>query len=232
MRILVHQKTEPISLTERIYRELRLSIITGKLPGGTRLIESTLAHEMGASRTPIREALQRLSQEELVYSIPHLGFIVEDMSEADIQDLFATRMEIELLVGRWALPKITEDEIDQLKNNLDQTDTVIENDQTDKMIDLDIEFHHIIYKATRSKSLYQISKNISDHTLKFRLACIHIPEIAKRARDDHRSIYNAFKSKDPKKVETAITDHLMVVKGDIIDFLKRVREEEFLAQDI
>lgn len=232
MKILVHQKTEPISLTERIYRDLRLSIITGKLPGGTRLIESTLAHKMGASRTPIREALQRLSQEKLVYSIPRLGFIVEDMTEADIQDLFATRMEIELLVGRWALPKITEDEIDQLKNNLDKTDTVLKNNQTDKMIDLDIEFHHIIYKATRSKSLYQISKNISDHTLKFRLACIHIPEIANRARDDHRSIYNAFKSKDPKKVEATITDHLMVVKSDILDFLKRVREEKFLAQDI
>jgi len=60
------------------------------------------------------------------------------------------------------------------------------------MMDLDAEFHQIIYRAARSKTLYKISQTLSDHTLRFRLACIHVPEIALRAKQGHMKIFQAF----------------------------------------
>ncbi|MBW1720461.1 MAG: GntR family transcriptional regulator [Deltaproteobacteria bacterium] len=232
MKITVPSKMDEMSLTERVYRDLRNAIITGQIPGGTRMIEAALADQMGVSRTPVREALKRFAQEGLVYSIPRAGYVVEDLSDEDVEDLFAVRTAIEQIVARWALPKITDEEISLLKKNLDETDEVLRSGRTEKMIDLDIEFHHIIYKACRSKRLYLISKNLGDHTLKFRIACIHIPEIAERARDDHKKIYQAIAARDPVETEKAISAHLMVVKEDILSFLKRSREKQFIRQGL
>jgi len=103
---------------------------------------------------------------------------------------------------------------------------------TDKMTDFDIEFHGIIYKATRSKALYQICQTLSDHTLKYRMALIHIPEMARKTRDGHYQIFKAIRSGDSTEVDEAIRVHLDLARADIIDLLERRRQEAFLAKDL
>lgn len=219
------------SITDQTYNDLRRAIITGKIAPGTRLVESTLAEEMGVSRTPIREALRQLSIEGLLYIIPRAGYVVEELTERDIQDLFETRAAIEQVAAKAAVMRITDKEMARLEENLRQSKQAIESGATEKMIDLDTEFHNIIYKAARSKYLYRICQNLSDHTLKFRIAAIHIPEIAKRASEDHSKIYKALKSKDPQKVEDATASHLKVVKKDVLLTLEKMREETFMTSD-
>ena len=191
MKILKATKKDPNSLTQRVYKSLRSAIITGKITGGTRLVESNLAADMQVSRTPVREALHKLALEGLLYSIPRAGYIVEEMSDDDVQDLFTTRMAIEQLAARQALEKITAAEFDRLELNLKQTDEALAMGRTDKMTNLDMEFHGILYKATRSKTLYQICRTLSDHSLKYRMALIHLPQIAKKTRDGHYQIFEA-----------------------------------------
>jgi DNA-binding GntR family transcriptional regulator len=212
------------SLREQVYNDLRMAILRGKIVSGTRLVESVLAVEMGVSRTPIREALHKLDLEELVYSMPRVGYIVNDMTEYDIEDLFLTRTAIEQLAARWALEKITPEEIERLEDNLKKTERILSNGLTKKMIDLDTEFHEIICKASRSKRLYQISQILRDHMLKFRISCLHILEIAERARDGHFEILKAIKSKDPQKTDDSILQHMLETKKDILNYMKRLRE--------
>ena len=209
-----------------------MSIIKGEIPDGSRLVESTLAKELNTSRTPVRDALQRLAQEGLVKPMARIGYMVEEMSEADIEDLFATRMIIEQLAIQWALDKITEKELERIENNLLETEKIIKSGKTHKMIDLDREFHDLCCKASRSKRLYGISKTLSDHTLKFRLACIHIPEIADRALKGHYKIFDAIRAKDIRQVEEAVQNHLTVTKKDILNFLRDLKQEEFFTQKI
>ena len=228
MKVLKSTKLNSRSLTTRVYDELRKSILTGKIKEGTRLVESTLAADMQVSRTPIREALHKLALEGLLYSIPRAGYIVEVMSDYDIQDLFSTRMTIEQIAARKAVEKISESELEQLENNLKRTDEVLEIGQNEKLTDLDIEFHGIIYKATRSKTLYQICQTLSDHTLKYRIALIYIPEFAQKTRDGHHKILGAILSKDVSKVDEAIQSHLELAKTDIMDLMERKRQEAFL----
>ena len=215
------------SISQQIYKELRMEILTGKITGGTRLAESTLAKEKGVSRTPAREALQQLAKEELLHAIPRAGYVVQELSERDIMDLFETRLSIEIVAGQTALENISDAEIVQLKNNLVKTKAAIESESLENMIDLDTEFHDIIYKATRSKYLYRICMTLSDYTLKFRQSVIIIPEVAKRAENDHLVIYNAFKSRDSKKIQAAIKSHLGVVITDILAYLAKLRHESF-----
>ncbi len=219
--------TKTQSISEQVYEELRMEILTGKIVGGTRLAESTIAKEKGMSRTPAREALQMLVKEELLQAIPRAGYVVQELSERDIMDLFETRKSIELVAGQTALENITDAELLQLKNNLVATKAAIETESFENMVDLDIEFHDIIYKATRSKYLYRICMTLSDYTLKFRQSVIIIPAVAKRAERDHSMIYNAIKSRDSKKIEAAINSHLGVVKLDILEYLAKLRHESF-----
>ena len=231
MQILKSTKSEASSLTERVYQDFRRKIITGAIPGGTRLVETTLAAKLKVSRTPVREALHKLALEGLLYSIPRAGYIVEEMSDHDIQDLFKTRTAIEEIVVKWAMEKITPQELELLEKNLQKTDEVIKSGQTQMMMNLDNEFHQIIYKAARSKTLYKISQTLSDHTYKFRLACIHIPDIARRAKEGHLAIYEAIRSKDPQKAQKAVEDHLITVRKDILDHLEKLRQDSLVTEN-
>jgi DNA-binding GntR family transcriptional regulator len=229
MKIFKPANSEKSSLTEKVYRDLRHGIITGTIPGGTRLVETTMASQMKVSRTPVREALHKLALEGLLYSIPRAGYIVEEMSDHDIQDLFTTRTAIEQIVVKWAIAKITPEELQRLEMNLQKTDEVLKSGATQKMMDLDNEFHQIIYKAARSKTLYKISQTLSDHTFKFRLACIHVPDIARRAKEGHLEIYKALRAKDPQKAEMAVEAHLNIVKKDILDHLEKLRQDSLVT---
>ncbi len=232
MKIVKATKQDPNSLTQRVYKDLRLAIITGKITGGSRLVESTLAAQMQVSRTPVREALHKLALEGLLYSIPRAGYIVEEMSDEDVQDLFTTRMAIEQLAARQALEKITTEELDRMKLNLEQTDAALAVGRTDKMTELDIAFHGILYKATRSKTLYHICRTLSDHSLKYRMALIHLPEIAKKTRDGHYRIFEALRSGVAEEVDAAIESHLQLAKKDIKLLLEQQRQEAFIAEDL
>ena len=229
MKVLKTIQKETNSLTERVYRELRSAIITGKIGGGTRLVESSLAADMKVSRTPVREALHTLSLEGLLYSIPRAGYIVEEMSDYDVQDLFTTRMTIEQIAACQAMERISAEELKQLDLNIQQTDAVLASGLTAKMADLDMEFHGIIYKAARSRALFQICQTLSDHTLKYRMALIHLPEMSLKARDGHHRIYEAILSGISSQVRDAIQSHLQLAQEDIMDLLERRRHEALIS---
>ena len=228
MKIFKPVEKEESSLTEQVYRNLRHGIITGAISGGTRLVETGLASELKVSRTPVREALQKLALEGFLYSIPRAGYIVEDTSETDIKDLFTTRTAIEKIAVKWAIEKITPEELQRLEMNLQKTDDILQSGATESMMDLDAEFHQIIYRAARSKTLYKISQTLSDHTLRFRLACIHVPELAERARQGHLKIFQAIQARDSTAAEEMVEDHLDTVTNDILNHLEKMRQDAFV----
>lgn len=75
-------------LGQEVYAALKESIVTGELRPSQRLIEENLAAEMGASRTPVREAIQKLESEDLVIKLPKGGFIVRPLTAQDIEEVF------------------------------------------------------------------------------------------------------------------------------------------------
>ncbi len=229
MPILKTGKPADGSLTDRVYRRLRQEIITGSIPSGTRLWETTLAGRLKVSRTPVREALHKLALEGLLTFFPRAGFLVAEMSVHDITDLFSTRTEIELVAVRWAIRNIKAEELDSLEQNIKKTQAALRNNATGSMIDLDAEFHAIIYKAARNKTLYLIADTLSDHTLKFRKACIHIPAVAQRAKSGHNDIFQAIKAKDEHRAEEAVRAHLDQVQEDILACLERLRKDSMFV---
>lgn len=220
------------SLTDQVYQEIRRAIITGQIAGGSRLNESILAAEMAVSRTPVREALHKLAQEKLLHSIPRAGYIVEEMSDDDIRDLFKTRMAIEKLAAVWATEHITDEELQRMEDNLKRASEVLKSGLTQEMVGLDTEFHGIIYRASRSKNLFRICNTLSDHTLKYRIALMHIPELALKTCEDHMAIFKALRSRDLERLDQVIESHMQQAETNIIRQMKRLRAEVFASSPI
>jgi DNA-binding GntR family transcriptional regulator len=221
-----------IPLKEKVYKTLRYDILTGKIPGGTHITESSIANRLDVSRTPVREALQRLTQEKLITALPRAGYIIEDMSNDDIQDLFSARFDIEVLVVRKAAQYITPDELAMMKENIEKTKEVIQSNDLRKITALDFEFHSIIHKAARSKTFFRICKNLGDLTLKYRHGLNVMPEVWVEAIENHTMIYKALLAKDEDNAAKAVAKHAEQVKSQLVDILKKVRSDSFFKEEI
>ncbi len=101
---------------ERAYQEVRQRILDGRLPAGHRLKEHALARELGISRTPVRDALSRLSVEGLLDFRPNLGATVAVWSAVQIEQMFRIRAMLEPFAAEIAASEISETEVAELRD--------------------------------------------------------------------------------------------------------------------
>lgn len=220
MKLSKSLKDDSTSVTQRIYKKIRMAILTGEIPAGERLVELDLAAKMQSSRTPVREALQKIASEGLIYSIPRAGYIVGEISEIDLQEIFEARIAIEQAAAKLALEHITPDEIEMIKANIEESEKTIKRGLKDQMVDFDTEFHDILCGASRNNRLIQFSQTLRDHLLRYRMIALRIPRMAKGATAEHKQIFKALQSKDSKKLEETIHFHLERSKEHILTCLK------------
>ena len=106
---------EVLNVSERCYTRLRRSIVDGRYRPHQRLVETDLAKELTASRTPVRQALQRLELEGLVAGSRH-GWIVRQHSALDIQHIYDVRIALEGYASRLATERASDDHLDYISS--------------------------------------------------------------------------------------------------------------------
>jgi DNA-binding GntR family transcriptional regulator len=205
----------PPTIREEVYKILRQKILTGEAPPGTKLIEVKLAQEINTSRTPVREALHKLEMENLVESIPRVGYVVRKIGTQDVDEICEIRFSLESLAAKWASEKITSNQLARLEEIISETDRAIRLNETTPVIDLDTEFHDIICHASGSKRLIVMSQTLRDHMLWFRIKGLSIAHIAERANQGHRLIIDAIKSKNFSEIESAVWFHMDQTRKDL-----------------
>jgi DNA-binding GntR family transcriptional regulator len=214
-------RIRPINpIRERVYSQLRKAVLSGKIPTHERLVETQLASQLGTSRTPIREALHKLELENLVSSIPRVGYVVKGLSEEDIKDICEIRSAIEGLAVKRAISQITEKNLERLRRNIEESQQTIHQKRMERMVVFDTEFHDILCQASGSKRIHELSQSFREYMLKFRMECLRIPEIASKAVLAHERIYQAICDRDLIKAQKYIDDHLREVREDIINYYR------------
>jgi len=116
-------KAPPEGDVERVYRQLREWLITAQLPPGQFLSDAVLAEKCNTSRTPVREACSRLSQDKWLSLIPRKGYLVKPISVRDIVELYEFRKLLECFAAEKVAQAATPESITQLK-----TIVAVEND--------------------------------------------------------------------------------------------------------
>ena len=217
------QLEQPPTIREEVYKYLRHKILVGEIGPDERLIEARLAEEIGTSRTPVREALHKLEMENLIQSIPRVGYAVREITEAELDEILQIRLALETLSAKWAASRIGTDDLSRLEEIIELTDRSIENGDLKAVIELDGEFHDIISKASQSRRLEEMSQTLRDHMLRLRLKGLNIPEIAIKSNQGHRKIVKALKKKDPKEIEVAVNYHLNGTRKSVSE---RIRSKD------
>ena len=161
------------SLREEVYDSLKKSILHGKLKGGQRLIEEQLAHQIGISRTPVREAFHRLERDELVTRLPKGGFAVREFTKEDVEEIFGIRSALESYAVFLATFHISPEKISNLEKKIVETEKALKSRDNDKVVQLHTEFHDLLYKSCKSNKLIEMINNFRDYFYRYRPALLH-----------------------------------------------------------
>ena len=205
----------PSSIREEVFKIIRKMIINGEVAPGSKLVESQLAAELGTSRTPIREALHTLEKENLIESIPRVGYVVREITEEEAEEIIEIRIAIETLAAKRASQKISEEELKELYNIVTLADECISNNDTEALVNLNTRFHEGICKASHSRRILEIALGLRDHMLMLRNRTQVIGQIALENNEGHRKILQAIEQSDFDAIEKTVRSHLDLTRRDM-----------------
>ena len=206
---------QPLSIREQVYKRISELIVSGRLAPSERIAENKLAMQLGVSRTPVREALHILEMEGFLEAIPRVGYKVKEIRWEEVEEICEIRKVNETLAARWALERITPEELSSLEDNLDAAEAEVKSGTTKRFIDRDADFHEILVRASGSQRLIEICQILRRHMRRYRVESLSKPESVMRAIESHRHILERLKERDAAAVEEVIRDHLDFVKRDI-----------------
>jgi len=214
------QLVEHSNLSEKIYEILKNQVINEELKPGERLLDDKLASKFGVSRTPVREALTRLSSQGLVEIIPRSRMYVKRLNRKDVEEIYEIRRLLEGLATRQAAPVIDNKKLKQLSLLLDKAKRSLDSDDRQTCIDLDIRLHDVILKNCQNSRLISIMNNLNTLIHVFRVRVARNKEKAGQALKEHEAILEAIKARDAEKAEKMMMEHIEESKKYIFSNLE------------
>ncbi len=205
----------PVSMRHRVYESLRDRILRGEIPARTRLVEGRLSQEIGASRTPVREALHLLEREGLVESFPRGGYRVRGIEWSEVEEICEIRVSSETLAARWAIERMGAADLAALEGNVGRAEVELREGRWDQFAERDGEFHEILVRASGSRRLLELCRTLRRHMLRYRVESLGEPEAVSIALGGHRRIVRCVREKDAAGAAGAIRRHLEDAKEGI-----------------
>jgi len=210
-------------LSEQVYASIKGAIIGGEFEPGRRLIEETLAEDAKTSRTPVREALQKLEKEGLIYRLPETGLAVKAVSEEEVDEVFGIRGVLEGYAGFLATGRIERDELTSLEEIIALEEACLENMNPEEFIRLDGEFHDVLYKAAKDTRLYSLLNDLRDYMYRYRVIILRSQGKPQLAVEDHKEMVASIRSKNPRRVARLVRKHMTRGK-DVIK--RKIRQDQ------
>lgn len=204
-------------LREIVYEELKRQILMGKITPGMRMMEVELAEEMGVSRTPVREAIRKLEKEGLVTIEPRRGAYASDISVKDMVDVLEVREDLEGFAAFLAADRITQAEVDELREITENYSEAVRNNDTEKMITFDERFHKKIVASSGNKTLIQLSETVQELALRFRY--LYYDDFSRYVNMpvEHKEIIDALTSGNGDMARQSADDHVKKLKEFVIN---------------
>ncbi len=205
---LFDQKKENKSLTSIIFEKIREDILNGMYDPGEKIVEAKLADELGVSRTPVREALKQLELDGLVENIPNRGVIVKGVTAQDIKDIYTIREAIEGIAAKWSVERMSQEELDSLKEIYELMEFYTFKNDVDKIFELNTRFHELIYMATNSRFLEHVLRDFQLFIKTTRYESLKSEGRMENTLKEHKEILDAFINRDQETAVKKIIEHI------------------------
>ncbi len=194
------------SRAESLYLTVKDMAILFEFKPGERINEVELAQRLGASRTPLREALNRLVAEGFLVLKQDRGFFCRDLKPREMYELYQFRAVLEVAAIRLACEQATEQEVADLANFLDETGPQEGGRSSEEMVALDEQFHEKIMALSRNMEMSRTLKNINARIKYFRW--VDMDSKREGTQQEHRAIVQALVARDADLAARLMQAHI------------------------
>jgi DNA-binding GntR family transcriptional regulator len=195
------------SVVDRVYEQLKAMSVSFELKPGERLNEGELAKRLGVSRTPLREALNRLNTEGFLRFTPGKGFFCRELDAHEIFDLYELRKSIEVASVRLAVKRAKDEDVDALLAFLDATGPDPGERSSIELVELDETFHERLMAMSDNAEMLRVLRNVNAR-IRF-VRWIDMDRINRaNTQAEHRSVLHALKARDEATCVYVLERHI------------------------
>jgi DNA-binding GntR family transcriptional regulator len=210
------------NLTTLAHKSIKDYILEGRLDEDTRLTEELLSEQLGISKSPIREALNRLEAEGLIRIEARRGAYLRSLSIKEVADLYDLREALETHAVRTG--QFSDELLKELQSSVKRQRQYLKLNEKSKYIDEDMSFHAALARATGNATLCGVLENLRNQIWLLRRKTYDLS--SSTASDYHETIVNALEAKDSERAERAMSEHISDVRKKLVDNLVRQEQVE------
>jgi DNA-binding GntR family transcriptional regulator len=204
------------TMQEAVVAHIRNLILSGQLVPGQRLLQEELAEELGVSRTPIREALQRLAHEGLVSISSFKGASVARFSGSDLLELYSVRIALESYAAYLAAQNITDAELGQLENLMKEMGEAFQDKDFEHLLEAHHKLHASIYAAAGRQGLYDHILKYLDLANLYQRMALSLGRGASDPIKEHIDILETLRRRDAEAAGRILRTHLELTMGELL----------------
>jgi DNA-binding GntR family transcriptional regulator len=196
-----------VVLSDRVKEYIVEAVLSGQFKPGDRIVESSLARELGVSQAPVREAIRDLVLLGFLESEPYKGTSVRSFTYEELWETYTVRAALESLAARLATTHLTDEDAARLQHILDEMMEAARHQDRDHLVQLDNRFHETILQIARNQTLHQLWKTLQFGTwsiVTYRKSSYDPAYLAAR----HVELLSALRSGDPEKAAHAMQHHI------------------------
>lgn len=215
---------EAISSSEATYNSVKSLILSGRARPGCKLVHQDLATYLNVSRTPVREALERLYQEGFVTRIPRRGFYVAKMTHDEALELYSAREALEAQALRETLARgpLPSSVIDDLKNLVRKYDHLLQEHLIKERVVTDVNFHiRLASQAGNGYIVRILVQTFERLTLKRRIEGYR-SDRGEQANQEHRELIAALENNEAADAESILRHHIRRGRDALLNSLREV----------
>ena len=191
----------------QVYDIIKQKILSGELESGERIYENKLSQMLGVSRSPIREALRMLEQDEFLV-VNDSGLIVNPMDFQDMEEIYQCRMAVEPFAAKLAVATIDKERIEKLQECVDSAKEYHSKKKFNKVIEANTSFHSLVVTDCGNNRLKGFIEKISLLAILSRVSefqCYQRDEVYLK---EHQAVIDALKDRNEKLVEDSLRNHI------------------------
>lgn len=212
------------NITDEVYAALRDAIMSRRLAPGQRVHVDDLRLQLGVSRTPLKDALNRLAMQGLVTVAPRRGTFVSELRADDMAAIADVRRVLELFAVESGVPRVSPLQLQRLSDCVEAMKRTVtpEDNCTDHLafVAADHDFHHEIVEAAGNHKLLELYEALNVHIQVARVYYVTTDKRAQQVCREHAAILDAYRAQDTAAARQALTVHLETARAATLDRLR------------
>jgi DNA-binding GntR family transcriptional regulator len=203
-------RNRPLGL--RVYEELRDQISTGVLRPNDALLENEIAGRLGVSRTPVREAIQRLVQDGFAHMVQKRGAFVSSITISDVLEILVIREALEGISSSLAATRLGDETLEGLQRDFRELEEKRRQGPLDYAGD---HLHTAILEAANNRRIVRTLGLFKHQLAWFQVNAVSLPGRIDKSFEEHQVILNALLARDPARAEAAMRQHIISTRRDV-----------------